>query len=89
MNEVGIRELKTRASEIVHQVQEEKARYVITQRGHPVAILIPVDEVSPVEGLESDAELTAWEELERLGQEISKNWKSAKTSTELLSEMRR
>ena len=31
--EIGIRELKTRASEVVRAVKEQRARYVITPRG--------------------------------------------------------
>lgn len=50
MPTVGIRELKSQASEIVRQVREEQVEYVVTLRGEPVAIL------SPVEGWELKAE---------------------------------
>ena len=33
MPEVGVRELKIRASEILRNVRERRARYVITYRG--------------------------------------------------------
>ncbi len=90
MPDIGVRELKTRASEIIREVREERARYVITHRGHPVGLLIPVDDaVSP----ESDAcgatGEDAWGELVRLGEEIGKGWCSPQTSIELLSDMRR
>ena len=42
MAEVGVRELKNRASEIIRAVREERVEYVITYRGKPVARLVPV-----------------------------------------------
>lgn len=82
--EIGIRELKTRASEVVRAVKEERARYVITQRGKPAAILIPVDAVPPEKSADD-----VWERLMKIGEELSMNWKSEKSAVEILSEMRR
>ncbi|MBU1660283.1 MAG: type II toxin-antitoxin system Phd/YefM family antitoxin [Chloroflexi bacterium] len=42
--QVGIRELRDRASEILRQVREERERYVITYQGRPSAFLIPIDQ---------------------------------------------
>jgi antitoxin (DNA-binding transcriptional repressor) of toxin-antitoxin stability system len=42
--EVGVGELKTRALEIIQDIQERNTRYVITHRGRPVGLLIPVEE---------------------------------------------
>ncbi len=81
MPEVGIRELKNRTSEIVRTVREGQAEYVITYRGQPVARLIPIAE-------EEEGE-QAWQELERLSQEISARWQSDKSAVELLDEVRR
>lgn len=39
--QVGIRELKNRASRIVEEVREKDERYVVTRRGEPVAVLRP------------------------------------------------
>ena len=36
MPDIGVRELKTHASEIVRNVREQRARYVVTYRGQPV-----------------------------------------------------
>ena len=41
--EIGIRELKARASEVVRAVKETRARYIITQHGKPAALIIPLD----------------------------------------------
>jgi len=83
--EIGIRELKSRASEVVRAVKEERARYVITQRGKPVATIIPMDAILP----EKKSNDEVWERLMRLGEQISKGWKNEKSAVETLSEMRR
>ncbi len=85
MPEVGVRELKTHASQIIRQVWKQRARYVITYRGRPVGLLMPLDEAAPGEEASADA----WETLTRLGEEIGRGWLSPQTSTELLSSMRR
>ena len=87
MREVGVRELKIRASEIVRRVRERKARYIITYRGRPVATIGPVERLPVPEPTGADA--SAWHELERLGETIGKGWRSSKTSADLLSESRR
>lgn len=43
MAEIGIKELKTRASAVIERV-EEGAAYVITRRGRPAAVLLPIEE---------------------------------------------
>jgi prevent-host-death family protein len=90
MPDVGVRELKARASEIVRNVRERRARYVITYRGRPVGLLMPLDEVPPTSPTSAGVSAIAvWEELTRLGEEIGRGWRSPLTSAELLSEMRR
>jgi prevent-host-death family protein len=84
MEEIGIRELKARASQVVRAVKERRARYVITQRGRPVALLVPLDALPPQP---DPAEI--WARLEELGKEIARNWQSEKSAVEILSEMRR
>lgn len=82
--EIGIRELKTRASEVVRAVKETRARYIITQRGKPAALIIPLD----AEIKKTDAD-EVWERLEKLGAEIAQGWQNEKSAVEILSEMRR
>ena len=91
---VGVRELKNQATEIVRQVREEQAEYVITYYGRPVAVLLPVDE----EWLNEEARRAAdaarpgeeiAADLEALRQEIERGWKSDETGVELVSEQRR
>ena len=87
MPEVGVRELKSKTSEILRAIRERRARYVVTYRGRPVAALIPLNDAAAVEAPGGERE--AWGRLERLGEEIGRGWRSPQTSAELLSEMRR
>jgi prevent-host-death family protein len=41
--EIGVKELKTTASAVIERV-ERGAAYVITKRGRPAAVLLPVEE---------------------------------------------
>lgn len=84
MEEIGIRELKARTSEVVRSVKERRARYVITQRGVPVAVIIPIEALQPEKSADE-----VWERLMQIGEELSKNWQSEKSAVEILSEMRR
>ncbi len=90
MPEIGVRELKTSASAIVRAVRERRARYLITYRGRPVGVIMPIEETGlagqAAAGRDGDA---IWEELTRLGKEIGRGWQSPQSSAELLSEMRR
>lgn len=90
MPEIGVRELKAHASEIIRNVRERRARYLVTHRGRPVGLLVPVDEARAAPpALAGEPAAAAWEELTRLGEEIGRDWRSPLTSTELLSDMRR
>jgi len=83
MEEIGIRELRARTSELVRAVRERRARYLITQQGKPAALLLPVDAVPP----QPDPD-EVWARLEALGEEIARNWQSEKSAVEILCSMR-
>jgi prevent-host-death family protein len=90
MPDIGVRDLKTRASEIIRDVRERRARYIITYRGRPVGLLMPLDEASSASlPAATEPATAAWDELTRLGEEIGRGWRSPLNSAELLSEMRR
>lgn len=87
MPEIGIRELKAQASKVLDEVRERGARYVITKRGRPVGVLLPLED-APAEAPETGSP-SAWHELECLGEEIGRGWRSRKSSGEILTDLRR
>jgi prevent-host-death family protein len=89
MSEIGVRELKTRASEIVRAVRDRRARYLVTYRGRPVGMLLPLGDAERYELAPEERRGAAWKELVALGQKIGEGWQSEMTGVEILSEMRR
>ncbi len=47
MAEIGIKELKAAASQVIDDV-EGGAAYVVTKRGKPAAVLLPIDEAEDI-----------------------------------------
>ncbi|MDX9952719.1 MAG: type II toxin-antitoxin system Phd/YefM family antitoxin [Anaerolineae bacterium] len=43
MTMIGVRELRQQTSELLRKLKEEKAEYIITYQGQPVALLLPLD----------------------------------------------
>lgn len=89
MREIGVRELKSKASEIVRQVRESKARYVVTYRGAAVGVLAPLETTPEPLPAEADESPDAYEELWALGKEIDRCWRAGPSAVEILSKMRR
>ena len=87
MREIGVRELKIKASEIIRSVRKRRARYLITYRGRPVGLLSPLEDREPNRATSSES--AAWDELTRLGKEIGRGWPAGVSSADVLSEMRR
>jgi prevent-host-death family protein len=94
MPNVGVKELKDQATEILRTVREEGAQYIVTYHGRPVAVLLPVDEAwrraeedRAVRAVRPSPDLLA--ELEALRAEIDASWRSEKTAVELIAEGRR
>jgi prevent-host-death family protein len=90
MESVGLRELKTRVSEIVEAVHATGKRYQITRRGKPVALIVPTPDVTGAidsEGLGLDA--AVWAEMDDLAEEIGRRWPREVSAVEALSESRR
>ena len=89
MPEIGIRELKTKTSQVVRNVHKRHTRYVVTLRGRPVAMLVPLDSQPPVTPASSKQLDDVWNELTRLGKLIAESWPPGTDSGEVLSDMRR
>lgn len=43
MPTIGVRELRQQTGEVLRAIREERAEYVVTYQGEPVAILLPLD----------------------------------------------
>ncbi len=84
---IGVRELKNQTSNIVRQIREEAAEYVITYHGEPVAVLRPIDQET-IDDIKRQEAIKHWEELQAIGKLISENWQSEKSPSEILEEMR-
>jgi prevent-host-death family protein len=85
---IGVRELKNRASELVHAVKESEAEYIITLRGEPVAVLRPFARESEGDLRQAQRE-EALQKLDALAERIARSWRSPKTALELIEEQRR
>jgi len=85
MVEVGIRELKQRASHILRQVREKKETITITYRGRPVARLVPVEDM---ESKRAEA-LAVWAKMDDLAREIGAHWPEGVSAVEAVREQRR
>jgi prevent-host-death family protein len=85
MMEVGIRELKQRASYILRQVREKKETIIITHRGRAVARLVPVEDQESKRA-ETMAVLAEADELAR---KIGAVWPRGVSAAEAVREQRR
>ena len=85
---IGVRDLKNRASEIVREVHEHEAEYIVTLRGEPVAMLRPLSEKSErdLRKAERDEDLA---KLDDLAEKVARAWRSPKSGVDLVNEQRR
>ncbi len=85
MEEIGIRELKQRASEILRQVREERESFSVTYRGKVVAKLVPAVDPST----EQEVASAIWTRMDDLTLEIGSHWPPGSSASEAVSEQRR
>jgi prevent-host-death family protein len=86
MTRIGVRELKIHLSEVIKDVQDNNARYTITNRGEPVALLVPYSRAAET-GPEDPA--TAWKELVDLLHEAGRTATSTESTEETMRWLRR
>ena len=86
MPRIGIRDLKTHASDVLRDVRNARARYVVTRRGQPVAVIIPYLPKERVQPLTPDE---SWLQLFAALDALGRSWNTPLTSVEVLDEMRR
>ncbi len=85
MTEVGIRELKTQASDIIRRVRENNESYVVTYRGRPVARLEPVQDAEA----RLARDLAVLEDMDRVAEEVARYWPEGLSAADAVSEDRR
>lgn len=82
---VGVRELKAHAARIVRSVRETRASYVVTHRGRPVGVLLPID----AERAEAPSGDTAWTAFIEAGRSLQQKIRPGTSVVKLLSDSRR
>jgi prevent-host-death family protein len=85
MRSIGIRELKEHASAIVRAVREQRAEFVVTYRGQPVARLVPI-EMPAASRADIEAYLAEWDEI---AADIEKHWPEGVTAEDVMRDIRR
>jgi len=93
IREIGVRELKNQATEILREVREQQIEYIVTYHGKPVARILPFTENSASlrtkrPALSSAEQEAMWAEWDALADEIDENWQSELGAVEQLSKDR-
>jgi len=86
MAQIGIRELKTHAADILRRVRDQGESFEITYRGQSFAYLVPVKRATP-EGGHDMSQL--WADLDALTLEVSARWTQTLTAEEAVRDVRR
>lgn len=84
---IGIHEIEKRASEIIRNVREEQAEYVVVYRGKPVATISPIRDDADgqsIDNIRPDVEF--WARFDALAAAIDANWTSNMTAVEVVDE---
>jgi prevent-host-death family protein len=92
MSLIGVRELKEQTSEVIRQVREERAEYVVTYKGKPVAVILPLNTEKAEEVMVHSAKtavISSWDEYEQLAQEIRNAWPAGLSTQDLIDAIRR
>jgi prevent-host-death family protein len=92
MSLIGVRELREQTSEVIRRVRQDRAEYVVTYQGRPVAIILPLDARRAERELvqaSKKAVLDNWERYERLAEELRHAWPADLSSQDVVDSIRR
>jgi prevent-host-death family protein len=81
MPRIGLRELKIHLSEVAKDVQQNDARYTVTNRGEPVALLVPYSRAAETNPEDPAA---AWKELADLLHEAGRRTPATESTEDLM-----
>ena len=82
---VGVRELKAHAARIVRSVRETRASYVVTHRGRPIGVLLPIG----AERADGPSDDSAWTAFIDAGRRLQQKIRPGTSVVKLLSDSRR
>jgi prevent-host-death family protein len=85
MRRVSSRELKSKLAEVLRQVRENQEEFVVTDRGRPIARIVP--EAPPPAG-STDFE-ALWAEMDRVAAEIGRQWPVGVSAAQAVADDRR
>ncbi len=89
MPRVGVEELRDRTTQIMRDVSEHAAEYVVTVDGAPVAVLRPYAEAKH-QPAPTDGEIDAWyKRFNELSARISALWPQGLSAADAVAEQRR
>ena len=92
MSLIGVRELREQTSEVIRRVRQDRAEYVVTYQGRPVAVILPLDagraEREMVQASKK-AVLDGWERYERLAEELRRAWPTDLSTQDVIDSIRR
>ena len=92
LNIVTTEDLKNddKISEIVLEISNNGARYVLTRNGVEVGVIGPYEVKKDDKSVMTKSEMeTALKDIESLAKEISKQWKGSENSLETVQQIRR
>ncbi len=92
MTMIGVRELRQHTSDLLRKLREEKAEYIITYQGRPVALLLPLDQEAVEETLLQLGKRGArqgWEAYTQAAERVRAAWAADVDTQSLLDDLRR
>ncbi|MBI4604547.1 MAG: type II toxin-antitoxin system prevent-host-death family antitoxin [Planctomycetes bacterium] len=92
MTIIGVNELSERTADILRRIQDERAEYVVTHEGKPVALLLPAGaELVEKAKLEAGGEALkrSWEAYASIAEKIRSQWPRDRASADVLNSLRR
>jgi prevent-host-death family protein len=92
MTMIGVRELRQQTSELLRKLREEKAEYIITYQGQPIALLLPLDQEAVEQAIvqlgKRDAK-QGWDAYAQAAERMRAAWPAQVETETLLDEVRR
>jgi prevent-host-death family protein len=80
MKIIGVRHLKERLNEVLREVRQHDEEFIVTVHGRPIAKLVPVGP-----GSETNFDEGLWSEMDRLADEIGREWTSTTGAADAVS----